>query len=227
MVKPKSFRIWGRYEHGGNFHLNTMEIIYKGPLHIEFYNDKTRAIVYFPIFNCSNVNFGVRHGYFKSKTCVVYPSAKLKGFIDMDVKPKDGKFANLKDGFTGKIYNYDPAKETGINKEYSNVTDVFNDTKDQTKVLCKLQGGYMSSLEFEEKEYWNIKKHIPYKSFHVENPLPSDARFREDLLWLYYFNNRQSQIWKEELERVQKDDRACRKAYCKKHKLYPVTDVVD
>lgn len=45
----------------------------------------------------------------------------------------------------------------------------------------------------------------------AQDPLPSDCRFREDLIWLYKKNEDHSQTWKVKLEEQQRHDRALRK----------------
>lgn len=45
---------------------------------------------------------------------------------------------------------------------------------------------------------------------YVQNPLPSDIRFREDLMWLFYGNEEYAQKWKVKLEKQQRDDRKLR-----------------
>jgi len=90
---------------------------------IEFFSDKTQCTVYFPIFASTNVNVGVRKGFFKGKSAIIYPEHKLKGFIDLEklAKPIEGKFAKRKDGFTGKIYIYNPESAVDVHPDATNI----------------------------------------------------------------------------------------------------------
>jgi hypothetical protein len=57
-----------------------------------------------------------------------------------------------------------------------------------------------------------MKTHPPPQEAHWEmNPLPSDTRFREDLIWLYYGDRQLGAKWKNEMERVNRRDRETRK----------------
>jgi len=47
------------------------------------------------------------------------------------------------------------------------------------------------------------------------NPLPSDCRFREDLIWLAIGNLDFAQNWKVKLEEQQRHDRASRNKFVK------------
>lgn len=47
---------------------------------------------------------------------------------------------------------------------------------------------------------WNINKDIPTFLLHSLNPLPSDWRFREDLIWLSYNDFPKCEKWKLRLE---------------------------
>jgi hypothetical protein len=58
----------------------------------------------------------------------------------------------------------------------------------------------LENLIIDNKEYWNIDQFEPMKAFPVPNSLPSDPRYREDLIWLKKENENFSQVWKTRLE---------------------------
>lgn len=62
-----------------------------------------------------------------------------------------------------------------------------------------VSGSWIKSIRIDEKEIWNINIR-PLKHYCVLNPLPSDLRFREDLIWLFYENKKIAQKWKLRLE---------------------------
>ena len=43
-------------------------------------------------------------------------------------------------------------------------------------------GNWLEKLLFDGQEYWNIESDLPVRHLSVNNPLPSDARYREDLI---------------------------------------------
>ena len=53
--------------------------------------------------------------------------------------------------------------------------------------ICDIKGRWLKNLTIGDKEYWNIDKMVPDRYVPTfENLLPSDWRYREDLLWLKY-----------------------------------------
>lgn len=39
-------------------------------------------------------------------------------------------------------------------------------------------------MEFDGRRYWDLEKIDPVTVIHTADPMPSDCRFREDLIWL-------------------------------------------
>ncbi len=57
--------------------------------------------------------------------------------------------------------------------------------------ICEIKGSWLNSIEFDGKTYWRLmgdKNSKPAPQRATKNPLPSDWRFREDLIWLKYKN---------------------------------------
>jgi len=79
------------------------------------------------------------------------------------------------------------------------------------KQVSKVEGTWMGSLEFDGKKYWNYKdKHTLYKPTPVEDPLPSDSRFRQDLSELEKGDIDSAQEWKNKLEAKQRREKGWR-----------------
>ena len=83
------------------------------------------------------------------------------------------------DLFTGKIYKYSPEKKLW-KKDPSKLSDV----KDIEETICDITGSWLQGISFGGVEYWNIDKSNPMRPIPVPNPLHSDHRYREDLIWL-------------------------------------------
>ena len=78
--------------------------------------------------------------------------------------------------------------------------------------ICKIEGLLLEKLEFDGVPYWsNAQK--GYKLQMNDDVLPSDWRFREDLVWLLYGNSVHAQAWKLKLEEVQREWRKMRETY--------------
>lgn len=83
------------------------------------------------------------------------------------------------DKYIGKIYEYKP--ELNLQKkEPSKMSEI----KDIQKEICEVNGSWLENLVIDNKEYWNMKTMEPMKPIPIPNPLQSDPRYREDLLWL-------------------------------------------
>jgi hypothetical protein len=59
--------------------------------------------------------------------------------------------------------------------------------KDVVKKICDIEGSWLHNLFIDGKNYWDIEKDEPFRQRpEMEGVLPSDWRYREDLIWLRY-----------------------------------------
>ena len=65
--------------------------------------------------------------------------------------------------------------------------------------IATVEGYWTQCVCFDGKKYWDTKEPC-YQWLMTSDVLPSDQRFREDLLWLGYGNKQLSQEWKTLLE---------------------------
>ena len=93
---------------------------------------------------------------------------------------------------------------------------VISDLKDVDHVIAKISGSWQTTVKISEEKLWDINecKADPLK-FAVD-PLPSDWRFREDIVWLRRNNLPYAQEWKVRLEYEQRRDRTTRSNFAKK-----------
>ena len=169
--------------------------------------------------------WGDRVLYYENKACWIYKEHGLKSYLEfgkVQKQPKSEKYTEAlmkgrKDGFRGKIWKVNPKKFKDIpfgkkiaTDNYKKVRDAF-DEKDLAEEISTFCGNYLDGLEFDAKEYWNLKtSKVPHNAYWQENPLPSDSRFREDLIWLYYGDRQLGAKWKTEMESVNRRDRGIR-----------------
>lgn len=78
----------------------------------------------------------------------------------------------------GKIYQYNQ-KKVKNDGDIEKMVDLENE-------LHTISGSYIKQILIDEVEVWNIEKDRAKLPKAIENPLPSDWRFREDLIWLQY-----------------------------------------
>ena len=207
--------IWGRYEQVASMSTNSMEIIYRGPFHVRF-SDGSKVTMFFPTGVQNGIIFGDRHLKFEKKACYIDEVNKIKGYAEIGVKVESGKYAGKRaDTLAGEIYTYEPSKHKGYGENYKDVYDAFRG-KDRVKKISSIAGSIYDGMEFDGVEYWNFENQQVERAVPIDNPLPSDYRFREDLIWMEYNNKDQAQEWKLKLEEIQRWDRSLRQEAEKK-----------
>jgi len=101
--------------------------------------------------------------------------------------------------------------------------DIFTFTSDPSKgrkSVSKISGSWMGCVLFDNKRYWSIKDDTPkFELIPAENPLPSDSRYREDILYLKSDSLPEATEWKAKLEQKQRAEAKIRKAYCTERNL--------
>ena len=99
------------------------------------------------------------------------------------------------DYFKGKIVDLNDVNidENGVN----------HTLKNNIKEYGKIEGEWSSYISFDNVEYWNNDKAKSLIIFSHEFTLPSDGRYKEDLINLIKGNKEKIQIVKEKLENKQ------------------------
>ena len=136
------------------------------------------------------INYGLKQGTFGSKKTV--PKNELEGIVYIASKP--------------------PNEEPRQSRRIQDLTDV-------KKEIARASGKWNSFIEFNGVRYWDVDKFREYPVIFDTNPLPSDFRFREDLIWLRRNNMEYGDLWKDALEIRQRKDKKLRETYAKKHKI--------
>ena len=96
------------------------------------------------------------------------------------------------------------------------------------KIIEEIKGSFLNNLYFNNKIYWDIDKQIPEYLRPSKDALPSDGRYRDDLIWLFRSINETneekakiyldiSQSWKEFMEDFNRNERKNRNKYNKEH----------
>ena len=133
--------------------------------------------------------------------------------------------------FYGQIFFHDFSKDIKVNfYEPTLHKDAF--PKEKNYKLCEITGSWLEKISFDDKVYWNFTENTPVQLIpEKNNVIPSDARYREDLIWLkrsvLFKEHKNSfeeyaQKWKLLLELQQRHERELRekKQINKKSNLY-------
>lgn len=83
--------------------------------------------------------------------------------------------------------------------------------------VSQISGCWFDRIAFDSVALWEASKPA-YKLLMKKDPLPSDWRFREDILWLLYQNPEFALAWKLKLEETQREFRGRRAKFLEKHK---------
>lgn len=59
--------------------------------------------------------------------------------------------------------------------------------------MSRVEGSWLEFIAFDGVPYWEIGKLDPIKPIKTEDPLPSDCRFREDIVYLAMGDKNKSQ----------------------------------
>jgi hypothetical protein len=128
---------------------------------------------------------------------------EIKGIIFKFIYPKDFKI------------NYEHEKSKALNININNPTK----NKEKIKVLDTLEGSWLGQVKSKNVVYWDIDIDSPYWIRPLKKCLPSDGRFREDLIWLFrsfYCSKNEderlryeslAQDWKLLIEKLQREER--------------------
>lgn len=146
----------------------------------------------------------------------------LRAFVQF---AKDSKYITNISGYIFK-YIFSSDYKFNFDKEYdmfckidTNNLSKNNNLFSSKDILSTISGSWLHQLYFDGVKYWDIDEDVPTYIKPVYNCLPSDSRFREDLIWLYrsffkakneeerLYYERLAQNWKLMIEKVQREER--------------------
>lgn len=210
----RGYKFYGRYEYvaKGNATYNVISLQQEGPSIVQ-YDDGQKIVFSLPGGKLSGMLMGDRlikwHGNMRFEDS----KNRIKAIVKLGAGKKSGMFSKKRtDLIEGKLYinkdiPVDSSKKPKSKKDQEKEELKFSDLE---KEIASISGSWLERLTFGKEDYWNIDKQRPLRHVPVENPLPSDARFREDLLWLKYGENKNAEKWKLKLEERQRLDRKLR-----------------
>ena len=208
------FIMYGHLITDASIHVNSLYTSRLGKYFIKF-KDGTLFRVIMPPITLKGLSMGDRIFNFIDKGLVIDLTNNLCSYIEMN--PDE----------LGFFQSFFKTKKTFPDFFKGNIVDLQDVTIDENGGNHKLnkkaksygtfEGEWTSYISFDNIEYWNNSMKS-LNLFSHEFTLPSDGRFRPDLINLINGNEEQSQIEKEKLEVRQRQDRKLRAQYAENKK---------
>lgn len=205
LLTHHDFRLWGRYEFIAKlegFTKNTVIMLQKGTSHLDF-RDGHRIQYWCPHLHLEGMMHGDRTAKFVGHLKIVDEKNKIKAIVKFGSPGEHKAFPKKRtDVFNGKLYRY-----KNINMKSKDDDLHYNDLDSN---ICDIYGSWLEYLNIGGEETWSINRDLPTQFFPVKDPLPSDARYREDLIWVKRNNKKYAQEWKLLLEVRQRAEKKLR-----------------
>lgn len=203
-IMGKGYRMWGYIELDGTLSFNTLTGEIRGSTFVYF--NKGGQIIKFtqPKFKLGGMMTGDRTLNYEGEFEFRDQKNSLYGAIRIgDDKNKWAikKKKIKKDDLVGKIWSFN--YETGK----------------QGSPLVTVYGSWLKKFTaFDDKKdkLWRIDRDLPIRHIPVDHAIPSDWRYREDLIWLSRKNLEYASTWKGRIEAKQRVDRQLRDGHNKK-----------
>lgn len=218
-VKNKAFKIYGSLTINGELHANSINAFNEGWGTVEF-ADKEKYKFCLPSIYVWGLVVNSRGLQITAPIVVYHEPSQTKGVLKYSADAKKGLSSyfssSRNDMVRGSIYKYHPDKhqamvQKGRDKWYAMLNELA-DMPDVVKKLITIEGSWLREIRADGELLWSIQTDLQFaqQHFFVENPLPSDCRFREDLVWLTKKSEENAQVWKVKLEEQQRHERALR-----------------
>lgn len=167
----------------------------KGFVNLEYRNINENIKYIFPTVRMLKLTSEEgRSSFWQNCLVMVDVKNKLKGVVKLGKNPR--KIHEIE----GYILEYEfPENYVMEYQAEQNFGNTYKTENGPYKVLTTCSGSWLDKVYFEDKKYWDIDTDIPSWIRPVDYPLPSDGRYREDIIWLY----RAFYTFKTENERLQ------------------------
>lgn len=212
-VEGEGWRLFGQWTYNAEIGVNKFLIFNEGWINLVF-EDGEKFKIMFPCIEMKGMLVGGASARAQGSIVVVQEEKGVKGVCKIGEKKKKGFkafFSSEKsDRFSGSIFFYDKSVyKKMFDEDWLKMMKKMSDGSDLMKKICDIGGSWIEKIIFDKKVYWEMDKEefLCKQQMFLEDSLPSDSRFREDLIWLFYGNESYSQEWKIALEAQQRVDR--------------------
>ena len=127
------------------------------------------------------------------------------------------KYAGKTDDFRGLIYKPKAASKKKPRTEFSKYKHMEEEAEE---IYSEIEGSWLRELILDGKQWWHVEDAELRPQRHTPDRvcLPSDWRYREDLIFLYRDDMKRADKWKVRQEVQQRLDRKNRQTLEKKRK---------
>ena len=215
-VVGPGFKVHGSWTYEAKMGPNKFETYSSGFTTLEF-ADGMKIQFVLPFAQINGTVIGDRTFRFIHSFLAFEETSQTKGVVTFsDGKTSKNFIKNMFGGsgridcVKGAVYRYSrAAHEKLVGESWHKMLKDSDKLGDLEQDLCSVSGSWLEELAFGDKVYWNLgrdkDRYAQQKA--AAHPLPSDMRFREDLIWLFYRNERAAQQWKLALEATQRGNR--------------------
>ena len=228
VVKDNVYKIYGYF----NFSVSTeklgsvMYIMQKGPVHVNFPQINETISYSIPKVKILNATSeSNRSNLYDGFFSIVDVKNNLRGVIKFNENKKcfHKIYGNIFEYKFKKDFKFEEDKIWEFSKKYKLNSKHY-------KQIANITGSFLENLNWNKQTLWVIDDIIPDFIKPVKNPLPSDGRYREDLIWLYrsFYNSKNederllyeniAQEWKVAMEKFNREERKMRQKSKKKGK---------
>lgn len=209
------YKMYGYYEVTGKMGGNSFVSGLRGPNNIVF-KDGHHIRFGFPSYKLGGTVMGSRTVEAIGSCTFEDLTNNRKAVVIMNTFKKGGWLSSATSGCKDEVEGlvYESKKLSGsaesIKKLYGKDCDFVSDLdnlKDVKRPICRIEGSWLYKLKIGDEDFWEVERdapnmrQIPIISDDGEQTLlPSDWRFREDLIWLKYNHELIAHQWKVRLE---------------------------
>ncbi|KAH7825557.1 putative oxysterol binding protein [Monocercomonoides exilis] len=222
----KRFTFTGSAEYHAMFKGNSISAHQFGPQRVE-YRDGSSIEFDWPNLHMTGYIYGQRYSHYNGT--LTFRDVKNQLQCQITFNPdKKSWFGSVtswfkkptktlpSDFFRGEICRYPLMNATSMKAVAASATlsapvaPLPSSIASQKTVLSTCFGTWLGFIDWDKKRYWDVRLMRPIAPTPVENPLPSDCRFRKDLQHLARKELDEAQKAKEEMEDKQRQEASWR-----------------
>ena len=160
-----------------------ISVCQRGPIYIKFPQINECIISHFPEIKMVNLISDDRANYYVGNLVFLDIKNNYKAVIKFYENPKifHQIIGSILKYDYGKDYIYDFEKEWEFGQNFPNKIKI----KHKFEIIEEISGSYFSKLIIGNELRWDINAQLPEFIRPVKKCIPSDGRFRDDLIWLY------------------------------------------